>query len=324
VYYPAIVGTFPLHSAFQSRLAGANFDFATVSGTCSGNASVSNAPPASASFDGIAAVGVVGTTTMNLTGCSVSLLLSTSLTAYDGNGNLLGHATMSEFGRSAGAPEALPATVKVGDSAVYGRETLYADSSKQAPSGSRELSYIIEADGAQNTSAIANLVVKTYDTAARLLSTQHTRYRIAKAGAPVFLSDDTQYSTTSSVHVLLSGAPVQAQPTGLALLETVIGTGTQVAVGKTLSVNYTLWLYNATAPGLKGAQADTSAGRGPFSFTTGAGQVIPGFEVGFSGMKVGGKRTIIIPSALGYGTSGSGSIPPNAGLVFDVELMGVK
>jgi FKBP-type peptidyl-prolyl cis-trans isomerase FkpA len=105
----------------------------------------------------------------------------------------------------------------------------------------------------------------------------------------------------------------------------VVGTGAQAAAGKNLTVNYTGWLYDASQTDGKGQQFDSSVGRGPFPFTLGAGQVIPGWDRGIVGMKVGGKRRLIIPPELAYGAAGSPpAIPGNATLVFDVELLGVQ
>jgi peptidylprolyl isomerase len=109
---------------------------------------------------------------------------------------------------------------------------------------------------------------------------------------------------------------------GLQIIEVQEGTGAS-AKGKTATVHYTGWLY---ANGQKGAKFDSSVDRNePFSFPVGAGRVIKGWDEGVAGMKVGGKRTLIIPPALGYGARGAGGvIPPNATLMFDVELLGVK
>ena len=106
-----------------------------------------------------------------------------------------------------------------------------------------------------------------------------------------------------------------------------IGTGADAVAGKRLTVNYTGWLHDSSKPDNKGTQFDSSlgAGRSPFTFTLGAGQVIKGWDQGFAGMKVGGQRRLVIPPELGYGASGSGTvIPPNATLVFDVELLDVQ
>jgi len=107
-------------------------------------------------------------------------------------------------------------------------------------------------------------------------------------------------------------------------IDTVAGTGTEATAGKTVTVNYTGWLLAPNAADKHGAQFDSSIGREPFSFRLGSGGVIPGWDQGVAGMKVGGKRTLIIPASLGYGADGAGPIPPNANLIFDVELLDVK
>ena len=107
--------------------------------------------------------------------------------------------------------------------------------------------------------------------------------------------------------------------------DTVVGTGKEALGGATVVVNYTGWLHNPSAPDLHGNKFDSSVGRGPFSFPLGAGRVIKGWDEGVAGMRVGGKRTLIIPSEMGYGKRGAaGVIPPDATLVFDVELLDVK
>jgi FKBP-type peptidyl-prolyl cis-trans isomerase FkpA len=104
-----------------------------------------------------------------------------------------------------------------------------------------------------------------------------------------------------------------------------VGTGVEVTAGRRAIVNYTGWLYDPAQPEQKGRQFDTSTGRGPFTFTVGASQVIRGWDLGVVGMKVGGQRRLIIPPELGYGERGSGNvIPPNATLVFDIELIDVQ
>jgi FKBP-type peptidyl-prolyl cis-trans isomerase FkpA len=112
-------------------------------------------------------------------------------------------------------------------------------------------------------------------------------------------------------------------PNGLKYTDTNTGDGATAAAGSKVSVHYTGWLYNN---GEKGTKFDSSVDRGkPFQFTLGAHQVIAGWDEGVAGMKVGGKRTLIIPPELGYGARGAGGvIPPNATLMFDVELLGVQ
>jgi len=121
-------------------------------------------------------------------------------------------------------------------------------------------------------------------------------------------------------------APVKADssPISLQKIDTTVGTGATATAGKRVTVNYTGWLYLPDAPQHHGEQFDSSVGRKPFTFQLGSGMVIPGWDQGVDGMKVGGKRTLVIPATLGYGAEGGGPIPPNANLIFDVELLDVQ
>ena len=112
-------------------------------------------------------------------------------------------------------------------------------------------------------------------------------------------------------------------PSGLKYTDNTVGTGATATAGKKVTVHYTGWLYNN---GAKGKKFDSSLDRGdPFSFGLGAQQVIKGWDEGVAGMKVGGKRKLHIPAALGYGSGGAaGVIPPNAELIFEVELLGIR
>ena len=113
-------------------------------------------------------------------------------------------------------------------------------------------------------------------------------------------------------------------PSGLRYVDTATGSGAEAKSGQQVSVHYTGWLLDAGDK--KGNKFDSSVDRGqPFRFALGAGMVIKGWDEGVAGMKVGGKRTLMIPSTLGYGARGAGGvIPPNANLMFDVELLGVQ
>ena len=106
----------------------------------------------------------------------------------------------------------------------------------------------------------------------------------------------------------------------------VVGTGAEAQSGQVVTVHYTGWLYDQTRPDRKGNKFDSSRDRNePFSFNLGAGEVIRGWDEGVAGMKVGGRRTLTIPPDMGYGARGAGGvIPPNATLLFDVELLEVK
>ncbi|MEO1544165.1 MAG: FKBP-type peptidyl-prolyl cis-trans isomerase [Pseudomonadota bacterium] len=132
---------------------------------------------------------------------------------------------------------------------------------------------------------------------------------------------------TTPIHTISAHAAEKTTMTttasGLQISDEVVGTGAEPKTGQTCVMHYTGWLY---VDGEKGAKFDSSVDRGrPFEFTIGVGQVIGGWDEGVSTMKVGGKRTLIIPPALGYGARGAGGvIPPNATLLFEVELLDVK
>ena len=119
---------------------------------------------------------------------------------------------------------------------------------------------------------------------------------------------------------------VAVAPTALVKNDVKVGKGAEAKEGQTVAVHYTGWLFDAKASDFHGKQFDSSRTRGtPFKFPLGAGRVIKGWDQGVQGMKVGGQRTLIIPAKLGYGERGAGgAIPPNAVLVFDVELIGVE
>ena len=118
-------------------------------------------------------------------------------------------------------------------------------------------------------------------------------------------------------------AVVTNDPAALGSKDTVVGTGAEAAFGKGVNVYYTGWYYDSTKPDNKGPQFETNVGKAPVAFILGPG-LIAGWNEGIPGMKVGGKRTLTIPSSKAYGTTGKGAIPPNAGLVFDIELVTVK
>ncbi len=126
----------------------------------------------------------------------------------------------------------------------------------------------------------------------------------------------------SSTTVSKFGATV----TDLQIVDQRQGTGAEAAAGKTVVVHYTGWLYDTTTADGHGQKFDSSVDRNvPFAFLLGSGKVIKGWDEGVAGMKVGGKRTLVIPPQKAYGEKGAGGvIPPNATLVFDVELIEVK
>ena len=128
--------------------------------------------------------------------------------------------------------------------------------------------------------------------------------------------------TPASTQAQTSEKSMTVTASGLRIEDTQAGTGVSPKTGQICDMHYTGWLYEN---GAKGRKFDSSVDRGQsFQFTIGVGQVIKGWDEGVASMKVGGKRTLIIPPALGYGARGAGGvIPPNATLIFDVELLGV-
>ncbi len=136
------------------------------------------------------------------------------------------------------------------------------------------------------------------------------------------------FSTTACSEQTAPPAPTMKKSNMTELIKTdnKLGEGALATAGKDVAVHYTGWLYDEAAPEHKGQKFDSSRDRGqPFEFPLGGGRVIKGWDQGVDGMKVGGQRTLIIPSAMGYGSRGAGGvIPPDATLVFDVELLGVQ
>ena len=128
---------------------------------------------------------------------------------------------------------------------------------------------------------------------------------------------------TLAMTIAASAAGPVTTPSGLRYTDEAVGTGAPAKAGQTVQVHYTGWLDQG---GKKGAKFDSSRDRGqPFSFTLGQGQVIAGWDEGVAGMKPGGRRILVIPAALGYGARGAGGVmPPNATLIFDVELLGAR
>jgi FKBP-type peptidyl-prolyl cis-trans isomerase FkpA len=123
-----------------------------------------------------------------------------------------------------------------------------------------------------------------------------------------------------------AAAAAQPEAPKVQVIDHVVGKGAEAVPGKKVLVHYTGWFYKPMAKSQHGRSFDSSAGRDPLEFNLGAGQVIKGWDQGVAGMKVGGKRTLIIPSDLAYGKrgAGGGAIPPDSDLIFDVELVGVK
>lgn len=319
VRYPATA--YPVRAAYQQSATTEHTDYLTVTGTCPGNAAITQAAPVATTFEGQPATAYSTSVDVGLTYCTTTRLGWTQTDYYDGNQGLLGFfRTGVEYDVGGGS---LPATVKVGDKGVYATQTAYADNTKKTPVGKRTLSYALDADGESANTAILTLTATHTSTANVNSLVRTTSYRVGTDGSLKLLTVDERFGNGS--YLTYAQDPTIVQPAKLTLTDTVVGTGAVAQNGKTVSAHYTGWLYDPKAPGFKGQQFDSSAGRSPFAFTLGAEQVIAGWDQGILNMRVGGKRTLLIPSQLGYGASGSGSIiKGNAALVFEVELVSVK
>jgi len=148
----------------------------------------------------------------------------------------------------------------------------------------------------------------------------------AAAAAPAAPATTAAAATPAAPVVVGSATPGPAAES-LIVNDTKVGTGREATSGATVYMHYTGWLYRPLAKNMRGRQFDSSIPRGePLDFVLGTGRVIKGWDQGIVGMKVGGKRTLIIPSELAYGSRAApgGGIPPNSALIFDVELIDVK
>ncbi|SFU46596.1 FKBP-type peptidyl-prolyl cis-trans isomerase [Pseudoduganella namucuonensis] len=323
VTYPDSVPPFPVRTAYQQRATAGGTDYLGISGSCNGYASFAYGAPVSTSFEGKSALSVQSTISLGLTTCSPASLAWTVTDYYDGNDALLGHNEPGNEYDVGGAQDTLPVAARIGARGVYATQASYANSGKQGTPGQRVLSYAVEADGNSATTALLKLTAVHTTAAGQTSLTRATTYRIGADATLEQLTVDELYA--SGIHLVYTQSPANAQPAKLTATDTVVGADAAAQSGQTLTVNYTGWLYTPGAAGFKGAQFDSSIGRAPFSFKLGAGQVIKGWDQGMLGMKVGGKRTLLIPSGLAYGTAGAGAgIPGNAALVFEVELIGVK
>ncbi len=128
----------------------------------------------------------------------------------------------------------------------------------------------------------------------------------------------------SIVAVSCGGTMTSSNTVPLTITDIVVGTGTAAANGASLTVNYTGWLYDPSKPDNKGLQFETSIGSTPFTFVLGTTSVIPGWDSGLIGMKAGGTRRLIVPPSMAYGDFRNGIIPPNATLIFDIDLLDVQ
>ena len=200
---PVVAATtsFPLQVGYKARISSGATDNYSISGTCSGTATVTSAAAVVSTFQSVAGYSATTTTIFNFTNCTPASVAITGAGYYDVNYSPIGSAIDKlEFTKFAALPQAIPASVKVGDTAAYGTLNTYTDSTMTTATGQRIISYVIEADGA-NT-AVANLITKGYNATGQLLFTQQSRYRMAADGTLTAVSIDVQYSTTNTNHII--------------------------------------------------------------------------------------------------------------------------
>ena len=197
----ASTNSFPLQSGYKALVATGSSATFTISGTCTGTATISDSAPVAATFESIAGVSVTGTITAAFTNCTPATAASTSVSYYDSNYLPLGSSTPgSEYTKLASPSTGIAASVKVGDTAIFATINTYTNSTKTTLTGQRVVSYVIEPDTA--TTAITNVISKGYNTSNQLLFTQQSRYRMGLTGELSFVSIDVQYSTTSTTHLI--------------------------------------------------------------------------------------------------------------------------
>ena len=147
---------------------------------------------------------------------------------------------------------------------------------------------------------------------------------LAQAAGQAPAAADAPAPAPAPAPVVVGSAQPGPAADSLIINDVKVGTGKEATAGQVARVNYTGWLYRPLAKNQRGKKFDSSIGREPLEFTLGKGQVIKGWDQGVQGMKVGGKRILIIPAELAYGARSAGEIPPNSALTFEVELLDVK
>lgn len=162
--------------------------------------------------------------------------------------------------------------------------------------------------------------------AVRYSHSLHVGVRVAVLAIAVLLAACATTARHAPTSATQGKSKLDATQMDLQKIDVKQGNGAEATAGRTVVVHYTGWLYDTSKPDSHGAKFDSSRDRNaPFRFELGAGRVIKGWDQGVAGMKVGGERTLVIPPQLGYGARGAGGvIPPNATLIFDVELLGVQ
>jgi hypothetical protein len=201
---PAVtsVTSFPLQAAYKALVAAGYSANYTVSGTCTGTANTTTATPVTGTFEGSAALAVTSTLTASFTNCTPASLALPGQNFYDSNYNLLGTVTSNAYAKFVTPMAPIPALVKAGDTGLLGSETVYTDSTKAVSAGKVDLSYVVATDTA--TTAMVTLILTSYNASSQPLLTQQVKYRITGDGMLTIVSNDLQFSTTSTTHLVLT------------------------------------------------------------------------------------------------------------------------
>jgi hypothetical protein len=193
--------TFPFQSALKTRITSGATDNFTVSGTCTGTATLVTGSASAGTFEGVSGLSAGQTFTTNFNNCTPATSATTTTNYYDSSYSPLGAITLNtEYTKYQALPQPIPTAVKVGDTAVLATLDVFTDSTKTVKTGQRIVSYFVEQDS--TTSVFVTGIAKSYNTSNQLLSTQQTKYRLSDAGVLTTVSIDVQFSTTSSNRLL--------------------------------------------------------------------------------------------------------------------------
>lgn len=193
--------SFPVGSAYKAFVASGYVADFTVSGDCSGSGNQTNAPATTvATFEGVTGLSAVTTFTMNLTNCTPAVTAQTLTNYYTNDYVPLGFNSPGVSYGVWAVPPTIPASVKVGDTAILGTINLYTDSTKTTPNGRSDQSYVVEAN--TSDTAIVNMISKVYSQSGTLLATEQSRMRIDAAGTLTPVSEDILYATSNTRLIL--------------------------------------------------------------------------------------------------------------------------
>ncbi len=198
---PPATASFAFAAGLRARTVSGATDNFNVSGSCTGTASIATAAASTTTWEGVAGYAATQLSTVNFTNCLPASATNTGSTYFNANYMPIGLAIVGgEYAKFETLPADIAASVKIGDNATIATMITYADASKTVVTGKRVVSYSIEADS--GSTAIANVITRSYDVGNQLLSTQQSRYRMTTAGALTRLTIDVQFSTTSTIHLI--------------------------------------------------------------------------------------------------------------------------